>query len=166
MNRKKILLLVVSLFLTVYIIPQESNLKVLNEKNYRKNSNWEEVTKHYSKVWITYTVQRYNEIPVVTELTYYAKDKDGNEYFLGGFSKKLGFLNTQEKEFINDNQLKIISEFFSSSLKGLSIDCLNKPFSLKGIAISSNGYPYETEILCRLVINTDYHTLEEWFPDL
>lgn len=154
--------MVVCFISSIYCL--EPNSKILNENNYRKNSNWADVEKKYSEVFIEYKIQDFNGILTVTELYYYGKNKQGKNLLLGSFTVSKGFLNSKGQEFISGDDIKKNSKFFKQYFLGLSRNSIDKPFSLYGIAISSDNKIYETEILCRLCINCDENTLEEWFP--
>ena len=165
-SKKKLLFTLFFIFATFFVCCLEKNNKVLNENNYRKKSNWTEVTNNFKEVSISYSIQNYEGIPVVTELYYYAIKKNGECITLGSFTKNDGFMNSNKEEFILDTNLKKDSEFFKDRIIGLSVDSIDKPFSLKGMAISSDNKIYETEILCRLYINCENQSLEEWFPEI
>jgi hypothetical protein len=52
-----------------------------------------------------------------------------------------------------------------NQLIGLSIETLERPFSIRGFALSSDNDVYTTEVKVRLVIDTENMTIEEWFPE-
>jgi len=140
--------------------------KVLNADNYRKDTNWDEIEKAFAELKIKYTIQALDDSPFVTELYFIGTSKDGVINELGSFTKTGGFLDSKYEEFIHDPYLKKEADFFRNSLLGLSVEAIDYPFSLNGVALTTDSEIYETECLCRLSINCDQKTIEEWFPEL
>lgn len=140
--------------------------KVLAEENYRDETDWEKITKTFPEVNIKYTVQAVDDVPFITELYFIGIDNEGLAVALGSFTKTGGFLNSKGEEFIHDPYLKNDAGFFKDSLLGISVDAIDYPFSLNGIALTTDFEIYKTECLCRLSINCEEKTIEEWFPEL
>ena len=57
------------------------------------------------------------------------------------------------------------ADFMKNQLIGLSIETLERPFSIRGFALNSDNDVYTTEVMVRLVIDTENMTIEEWFPE-
>ncbi|MBP5451784.1 MAG: hypothetical protein J6Y16_06070, partial [Treponema sp.] len=85
---------------------------------------------------------------------------------LGSYTKDTGLLNSNGQEFAGDREFRTGNDFYKERLLGLSVRTIDFPISLKGMALSTDNEVYETETLCRLAINCDEMTIEEWFPDL
>ena len=137
----------------------------LTEDNYGRG-NWKEIEETFSEVYVTCTVDYYQDNPLITELYYYGLTKDGDTVLLGSYTKETGLLNSNGQEFAGDREFRTGNNFFKERLLGLSVNAIDFPVSLKGIALSTDNEVYETETLCRLSINCDKMTIEEWFPDL
>ena len=140
--------------------------RVLAEENYRDETDWEKITKTFPEVNIKYTVQAVDDVSFITELYFIGIDNEGLAVDLGSFTKTGGFLNSKGEEFIHDPYLKNDAGFFKDSLLGISVDAIDYPFSLNGIALTTDFEIYKTECLCRLSINCEEKTIEEWFPEL
>ena len=165
LDKRTVLLIILTCF-SVHMHSIGTNSKIVSKSNYIKKSDWGEIEKAFLELWIDYTLGDFRGTPIITELYYYGKDRSGKKVLLGSFTKDGGFLDSRNEEFVQDPELKKDASFFRTYLLGLSIDCIEYPFSLRGIAISSENMIYETENLCRLQINCEKSTLEEWFPDL
>ena len=50
-------------------------------------------------------------------------------------------------------------------LLGLSIEMLEHPFIINGVALDDQGEPYKTEVMEMFSIDTENMTIEEWFPE-
>ena len=137
----------------------------LTEGNYGRE-NWEEIEKTFSEVYIKCTVDYYQDTPLISELYYYGTTNDEETILLGSFTKDTGLLNSSGQEFAGDREFRTGNDFYNENLLGLSIDCIDYPFSLYGVALTTDNEVYETETLCRLAINCDELTIEEWFPEL
>ena len=145
----------------------EKQSRVVASNNYRTvNSNWEEIEKIFSEVYIEYKIDYYQDTPLISELYYYGITKGGDTVLLGSYTKETGLLNSNGQEFAGDREFRTGNDFYKERLLGLSVRTIDFPISLKGMALSTDNEVYETETLCRLAINCDEMTIEEWFPDL
>lgn len=50
-------------------------------------------------------------------------------------------------------------------LLGLSIEMLEHPFIINGVALDDQDEPYKTEVMEMFSIDTENMTIEEWFPE-
>ena len=137
----------------------------LTEDNYGRG-NWKEIEKTFSEVYIKCMVDYYQDTPLISELYYYGTTKGGDTVFLGSYTKETGLLNSNGQEFAGDREFRTGNDFYKERLLGLSVRTIDFPISLKGMALSTDNEVYETETLCRLAINCNELTIEEWFPDL
>lgn len=137
----------------------------LTEDNYGRG-NWKEIEETFSEVYVKCMVDYYQDNPLITELYYYGITKDGDTVLLGSYTKDTGLLNSNGQEFAGDREFRTGNDFYKDRLLGLSVRTIDFPISLKGMALSTDNEVYETETLCRLAINCDEMTIEEWFPEL
>lgn len=168
MKKKILFLLICALsFFNVGVSCQESYLRTIESLEkfelreitnevYNYGDNWDEICASGYKIFIAYIIEGTGDSgisKIVTEVMYLAS-KNGSYYFLGGFSKGRGFIDADGNEFLVDKGLRIGGKFYNNLL-GLSLDVIERPFSLIGIArLADTGRLYQTERLARIYLST------------
>lgn len=132
------------------------NFKI-EQRDFRHGENLDSILRNFSSFYVFYKIEVYDQIPYISELYYVLRTNKAN-YLLGGFEKGKGFFNGEYETVFN----KFVGsdEFIRNNLLGLSIYTLRDPFSLRGIAIASDGDVYETEYLINFTVDSENPKLE------
>ena len=169
MNRQ--LLFVFLLLLAANVYPHEkydfdlSNFYVqeITQKDYTQKDNWKEVIKNDSKLYLYYKVDSLDGLKYISEFLYILQYVTNDFKILGGYTKQYGFIDSHGNSFTKRKGVDSGSDFMKESLQGISMELLEYPFIVSGIAIDSDGEVYETEVLEMFSIDSCMMTIEEWY---
>ncbi|MGI5099852.1 hypothetical protein E4N70_05115 [Treponema vincentii] len=137
------------------------SIRKLSSNNYTYGKNWSDIVKNNAEFYIYYKTGIFRSQKYIAEIYYVLINQQDEKTILGSFSKKTGFLDAKRYNFTTGGD----ADFMKNQLIGLSIETLERPFSIRGFALSSDNDVYTTEVMVRLVIDTENMTIEEWFPE-
>ena len=137
------------------------SIQQIQKNSYKLKDNWNEIVKDNGRLYLYYKLDTFRDYKYIAEIYYVLVNQQNEKKILGSFLKKTGFLDAKRYNFTTDGD----ANFMKNQLIGLSIETLERPFSIRGFALSSDNDVYTTEVKVRLVIDTENMTIEEWFPE-
>lgn len=131
------------------------------EEDYRHNNNWNEITKGKARLFFYFRLDTKENSVFIPEF-YYILVRNNEKYILGGFDIKTGFINGKCEHSFDVSKEE--EKFRKNNLLGISIFALRSPFSLQGVALTSDKTIYKTETLQRFTIDSKEMSIVSWSP--
>ncbi|NLK45775.1 MAG: hypothetical protein GX297_03870 [Treponema sp.] len=131
------------------------------ENDYKHNNNWNEITNGKARLFFYFRLSTKENYVFIPEF-YYVLVRNNEKYILGGFDIKKGFINGDCVHSFDTSDED--EKFRKNNLIGISIFALRSPFSLQGVALSSDKIIYKTETLQRFTIDSKKMTIVAWTP--
>ena len=162
------------LFVIVYAICETTtsgiildgfSIQEIQKNNYKLKDNWNDIVKDNGRLYLYYKLDTFRDYKYIAEIYYVLVNQQNEKKILGSFSRKTGFLDAKGKNFTRRYGVDKGTDFMRKHLLGLSIEMLEHPFIINGVALDDQGEPYKTEVMEMFSIDTENMTIEEWFPE-
>ena len=137
------------------------SIQQIQKNSYKLKDNWNEIVKDNGRLYLYYKLDTFRDYKYIAEIYYVLVNQQNEKKILGSFSRKTGFLDAKRYNFTTGGD----ADFMKNQLIGLSIEMLEHPFIINGVALDDQGEPYKTEVMEMFSIDTENMTIEEWFPE-
>lgn len=150
---------------TEHIVLDGCFIQQIQENDYEEETNWDQIIKNDGQLYLYYKIDTFRNYKYIAEIYYVLVNHHNEKTILGSFSKRTGFLDANGRNFTTRGGVDIHTDFMKKNLIGLSIEMLEHPFTINGVALDDQGKPYKTEVMEIFSIDTENMTIEEWFPE-
>lgn len=142
-------------------------IKEIKEEAYLFGGNWKEIAKDNRKLFIAYSTAHNDTLKTdegyyIPEMYYFLRTGSRN-VLLGYITDKDGFRNSGGGDFTIADHVHHDNEWMSKYFMGLSVSCIESPFSITSIGKNTvTGQYYETDVIALLAIDDETQSLYQY----